>query len=238
MSSMPGSNEINQRINDKSAETWECPRPDCTEHFIGDPCPRLPGAIAELRAAAVNALAAWTVDSPEQAAQLLQSWRRWPEMLDADVAAVLEAMFPVTTVTVDGPRTRELREFARRAADAGFDIDPGASVGELTDRVNALLAEGVPTVDESTWEDWPTSCPTWCTRRHVDDGQFRDCTSEEMFVPQADDKVTMVCVESTFNRATGLYTPEQVRVEDYLFNSKYARHLAQLLVRAADLIDG
>lgn len=62
---------------------------------------RLPGTVAELRAAAVAALEAWGPDSPEVAARLLQSWRRrplpsrrWAEMTDADVTAVLDAMFP------------------------------------------------------------------------------------------------------------------------------------------------
>lgn len=131
-----------------------------------------------------------------------------------------------------------VREFARRAEALGFAIDPAGDPTYLVERINALLAEGVtPTPPESEWSELP-ACPSWCTGRHDDDGQFRDCASEEMFVPWAGDKVAVVCVESTFNRATGVSTPVQVRVEDYLFNPQYARHLARLLVRAADLIDG
>jgi hypothetical protein len=55
---------------------------------------RLSGTVAELRAAAVTALQAWTVGSPEDAARLLQSWARRPEMTDDDVAVVLDVLFP------------------------------------------------------------------------------------------------------------------------------------------------
>lgn len=55
---------------------------------------RPPGTVAELRAAAVIALQAWTVGSPEDAARLLQSWARRPEMTDDDVAVVLDVLFP------------------------------------------------------------------------------------------------------------------------------------------------
>ncbi|WP_030443159.1 hypothetical protein [Actinoplanes subtropicus] len=49
---------------------------------------------SDLRAAALAALQAWTVDSPEQAARLLQSWARRSEMTDTDVTAVLDVLFP------------------------------------------------------------------------------------------------------------------------------------------------
>jgi hypothetical protein len=130
-----------------------------------------------------------------------------------------------------------VREFARRAAGWGFAIDPDGEPAYLVERINALLAEGVPpTPPESEWFE-PPVCEPWCTGRHDDDGQFRDCSSEEFFVPQADDKVAMVCVESTFNRVTSLMSPVRVRVEDFLFHPKYARQLAELLIRAADLAE-
>jgi len=131
----------------------------------------------------------------------------------------------------------EVRRFAARLDELGFAINPDGDPSYLVERINALLAEGVtPTPPESEWAP-PPACPSWCTGRHDDDGQFRDCSSEEMFVPQYRDGVACVDVGTTFNRATGLSTPVLVRVEDYSFNSKYARHLARLLVQAADLAD-
>lgn len=47
----------------------------------------------EMRLDALRALEAWGTASPEDAARLLQSWARRPEMTDADVAAVLDALF-------------------------------------------------------------------------------------------------------------------------------------------------
>lgn len=131
----------------------------------------------------------------------------------------------------------EVRQFAGRLVELGFAINPDGDPSYLVERINTLLAEGVtPTPPESEWTQ-PPACPTWCTGKHDDDGQFRDCSSEDAFVPQAGDKVAVVCVETTFNRATGRGTPVRVRLEDSLFNPHHARHLATLLMRAADLIE-
>lgn len=144
---------------------------------------------------------------------------------------------PEPTQNNDRINDSEVRRIAGRLAELGFAINPDGDPSYLVERINALLAEGVtPTPPESEWIQ-PPACQSWCTGRHNDDGQYRECTSEEMFVPQAGDKVAVVCVETAFNRATGLGTPAQVRVEDYLFSPQYARHLARLLVRAADLIE-
>jgi hypothetical protein len=132
---------------------------------------------------------------------------------------------------------RDLRELATRLADLGFAINPDGDPTYLVERINALLAQGVtPTPPESEWAQ-PPACPRWCTGRHVDDGQFRDCQSEEMFVPGRDDKVVRVDVSTTFNRATGRSTPTVVRMEDTEVSAQYARHLARLLDKAADLIE-
>jgi hypothetical protein len=69
---------------------------------VEDPA-QLPGAVAEVRVAAVTALQAWNVDSPEQAARLLQSWKRRDEMTIADVGAVLDAMFPADELELLDP---------------------------------------------------------------------------------------------------------------------------------------
>lgn len=66
----------------------------------------------ELQLAALRALEAWGVDSPEDAARLLEAWERRPEMTDASVAAVLEARFP------DDPETEERREAYAEASTA------------------------------------------------------------------------------------------------------------------------
>jgi hypothetical protein len=47
----------------------------------------------EIRAAATVALDAWAVRDRKEAAELLTFWRRRQEMTDADVTAVLDAMF-------------------------------------------------------------------------------------------------------------------------------------------------
>jgi hypothetical protein len=132
-----------------------------------------------------------------------------------------------------------VRGIAARLADAGYDIDPTAAVALLYTRIDELLAEGsAPRIPESEWFPLPT-CPGWCTGVHRgDDGQFRDCESEETFVPQLGDHVAGVVVGATFDRATGRFGPEAVRLEDYEFSPRYARHLGRLLIRAADLLDG
>lgn len=130
-----------------------------------------------------------------------------------------------------------LRRVARQIADAGFLIDPDGDPSYLVERINTLLAEGVePTPPESEWHQ-PPACKPWCTGKHDDDGKYRDCASEDVFVPQANDHVASVCVESSFSRVTGLRTPVRVRLEDYLFNPHHARHLARLLIEAADLAE-
>lgn len=130
-----------------------------------------------------------------------------------------------------------VRGLATQIAELGFAINPDGDPSYLVERINTLLAEGVtPTPPESEWEQ-PPACRPWCTGKHVDDGQFRDCASEETFAPRADGRVVSVNVESTFNRATSVSTPVAVRLEDYLFHPQYARHLAQLLIRAADLAE-
>ncbi|WP_030437399.1 hypothetical protein [Actinoplanes subtropicus] len=197
-----------------------------------------------IRTAAAEALTAWGVASPEDTARLLQSWGRRKEMTDADVVAVLDALFPDphAVTTKSGGRIPEasIREFARRAADAGFAINPDGDPSYLVERINVLLAEGVePTPPESEWAE-PPACPAWCTGEHRSEqfGEpYRDHESPEMFVPRQEDRVACVNVVSTFNRATGLSTPVVIRVEDLEFNSRYARQLAQLIIRAADLAD-
>jgi hypothetical protein len=201
---------------------------------------RLPGTVAGLRAAAVTALEAWSVDSPERAARLLQSWARRPEMTDGDVVVVLDAMFPAGDPSEDVTRIdySEVRRFAARLVELGCAINPDGDPTYLVERISALLAEGVtPTPPESEWAQFP-ACPSLCTGAHDEDGQFRDCESEEMFVPQHGDRVVCVNVGTTFNRATGLSTPVLVRLEDHAFTPRYARRLALELIRAADLVDG
>ena len=212
MNSMPETNQIDDQINDTIVE------------------------------AAMIALAAFHPETPEQAADMLLFWIRRHEMTDADVAEVTARMFPVARTLEIQPNGSlvpdgTVRRLARQLADGGFAINPDGDPSYLVERINTLLAEGVePTPPRSEWAEQP-ACEPWCTGEHIDDGQFRDCTSEETFVPQANDKVVCVDVATTFNRATGLSTPVLVRVEDYSFNPQYARHLATLLVRAADLAD-
>jgi hypothetical protein len=100
---------------------------------VPNPAPgrRPPGTVAELRGAAAAALEAWGVDSPEQAARLLQSWRsrplpshRWAEMTDADVAAVLEALFPdadAVEVTAPSPGPERVYPLPYDPADDRLD---------------------------------------------------------------------------------------------------------------------
>jgi hypothetical protein len=135
-------------------------------------------------------------------------------------------------------KVADVRQLARRVADAGFDIDPDGDPTYLVERINALLTVGVPpTPPESEWAPFPV-CPGWCTGEHRgEDEQFRDCESEEMFVPALQGGGGTICVNlgRAFNRATGLSGPEVVRLDDYEFTSQYARRLGQLLIRAADL---
>ncbi|MEV6348582.1 hypothetical protein [Actinoplanes sp. NPDC051851] len=163
----------------------------------------------------------------------------WAHRDEIDIERVVTYYF--AGYSPAGPRISEvdLRAFASRAADLGFAIDPDGDPAYLVSRLNALLSEGVaPTPPESEWVQ-PPACPAWCNGTHPDDGQFRDCSSEDTFVPQVGENgVVSVNVETTFNRATGVRTAPKVRLEDYLLMPQYARHLGQLLIRAADLIDG
>lgn len=147
---------------------------------------------------------------------------------------------PETNQTGDRIYDSEVREFARRAAAHGFAIDPDGDMSYLVERINTVLAEGVtPTPPESEWVE-PPACRPWCTQEHRSEqiGEpYRDCESEEMFVPQHPDRVACVNVITTFNKATGIGSPVLVRLEDLEFNSRYARQLAQLLIQAADLAD-
>jgi hypothetical protein len=98
-----------------------------------------------------------------------------------------------------------------------------------------------PIVEDELAE--PPACPPWCTGAHLAEHQgvpeVRQCESEEMFVPMLKNGVAGVNIERIFDRITGRYTRyDNVRLEDFEFTPQYARHLARLLVRAADLIDG
>jgi hypothetical protein len=92
MNSMPEPTNTGERINDTRTPA---------ERLLDDTMRRWATEYrnwldqTELRLAALRALEAWGVDSPEQGALLLQSWARRPEMTDASVADVLEALFPV-----------------------------------------------------------------------------------------------------------------------------------------------
>lgn len=137
---------------------------------------------------------------------------------------------------------QQLSRIAVQLAAAGYDIDPGGDVQQLTDRINGLLAEGVePTPPESEWRQ-PPACPTWCAGEHrgeeVDD-RFRDCESEEMFAPtlEGGGGSISVALGTTFDRATGQQGRIAVRLDDYQLTSQYARHLGRLLIRAADLME-
>lgn len=55
---------------------------------------RSPGTIAEVRAAAVEALAPFRPTGPTQAISMLLFWVRRSELTDADRSAIAEAMFP------------------------------------------------------------------------------------------------------------------------------------------------
>lgn len=153
------------------------------------------------------------------------------------------------TVTAHRPDTAErpkiseseLRRVANRLVDLGFAINPDGHPGYLVERINALLAEGVePLPPESEWKPLP-ACPPFCAGVHPDDGQFRDCASEEIYVPIVDydgrPGVVAVDVATTFDRATGRSTSVDVRVEDYRFTPQAARRLAVELMRAADLAE-
>lgn len=198
--------------------------------------------------AAITALAAFHPTDAEQVENMLLFWVRRHEMTAGDLAEIQNRMFPLDQVSSDGSPEKvagaridvaDVRELARRVAAAGFAINPDGDPSYLVERINELLAEGVtPTPPESEWVEFPARCAAWCTGKHVTDGQFRDCESEEMFVPRHGDRVVCVNIGTTFNRATGIGTPALVRLEDYSFTPQYARHLAQLLVRAADLLDG
>lgn len=98
---------------------------------------RLPGAVAEIRGAAAAALESWGVDSPEQAARLLQAWARRQEMTTADVTAVLEALFPddepppaVPAAPVDEPPPPVGARSLGGLLDIVFDPDPAPEVLE------------------------------------------------------------------------------------------------------------
>jgi len=135
-----------------------------------------------------------------------------------------------------------VRGVAVQLAHAGYDIDPGGDVQQLTDRINELLAEGTePTPPESEWR-LPPACPAWCAGEHrgeeIDD-RFRDCESEEMFAPtlEGGGGSISVALGTTFDRATGEQGRIAVRLDDYQLTSQYARHLGRLLIRAADLME-
>lgn len=92
----------------------------------------------------------------------------------------------------------------------------------------------------------PPACPAWCSGEHLSEkgaAEWRDCTSEEVFLPAringaTQEGVIQVDVVRTFNRMTGALSAPTVQLEDYDLTPKYARALARALVRAADLIDG
>lgn len=196
---------------------------------------------SEIVADAMVALVADNPQTPELAEDLLRFWVRRSEMTDADVTEVCRRLFPKPPTDRPGIDIADVRQLARQVAAAGFAIDPDGDPTYLVGRINVLLAEGVtPTPPESEWVQ-PPACPAWCTGRHQGETfgeHYRDCESEEMFVPQYGNGVACVNVATTFDRATGRATPVLVRVEDMEFTPQYARHLAVLLVRAADLIDG
>lgn len=181
--------------------------------------------------AAVAALALFHPTDPEQAMNMLTLWVRRDELTDSDLVEIQDRMFPEVSDscspgTVAGINDTEVRQIAARLAELGFAIDPAGDPTYLVERINTLLSEGVtPTPPESEWSQ-PPACPPWCTGKHADDGQFRDCESEDMFVPQYDDLVASVCAGTTFDRATGVSSPTLVRVEDYRFTPQYARRPA------------
>jgi hypothetical protein len=92
---------------------------------------RPPGTVAELRGAAAAALEAWGVDSPEDAARLLQSWARRPEMTEADVAAVLDALFPDADVNVPNPAPERVYPLPYNPADDRLDDELVELVADL-----------------------------------------------------------------------------------------------------------
>lgn len=93
---------------------------------------RLPGAVAEIRAAAVTALGAFCPRTAEEAADILLWWRRRSEMTDADVAAAVEAMFPAESERLPQAALSALRVFQPADRDAGRAfLDQFAARGEL-----------------------------------------------------------------------------------------------------------
>lgn len=115
---------------------------------------------------------------------------------------------------------------------------------EMTDVDLAEIVKRMFPLDEKLIA--PPACPAWCTGEHLSEessAEFRDCTSEEFFLPARINGATeagliQVDVVRTFNRMTGALLLPTVQLEDYDLTPKYARLLARALVRAADLVDG
>lgn len=104
--------------------------------------------------------------------------------------------------------------------------------------------EGCTTCNpEPTFE--PPACPTWCTGEHVGDDPamelgIRECRSTPAYVPDYKRTAHGVDALRTFDRFSGRMLRDEgvVSLDDLEFTPKQARLLADLLVRAADLVDG
>ncbi|MFD1366922.1 hypothetical protein [Actinoplanes sichuanensis] len=104
---------------------------------------------------------------------------------------------------------------------------------DLSEVVNRLFPDSM-LVD-------PPACPAWCSGAHYGETvvpEIRECTSEEVYVPDLGNSAVPVDVARIFDRITGRFSrPAHVRIGEIELTSLAARAMARELNRAAALLE-
>ncbi|GIF11637.1 DUF6907 domain-containing protein [Actinoplanes teichomyceticus] len=212
-----------------------------------------PTAIPNVINEAIKALKPFAPADREQAENMLLFWRRRAELTPETTEQVLDRLFPADDAPdMENPDVREgyvagyldaiavaTRLYAEKRDQGDKGVHRADAPGEGEKGYAFVRTPASKLID-------PPACPSWCDGVHLseqDSDEFRDCTSEEVFVPvrragERGCEVFQINAVRTFNKIVGKLSRPMIQMEDYDLLPREARALARELIHAADLIDG